>query len=230
MGVDADCKDEWVYLVKLDTHPGLEGRTICVPEDSEDVCFQEVCFGQQLLELTKGAAPELPKKTGKMPLRFTKGDRVVCRVRHGADKLENWVAGEVDAEYPALPEPLEWGDEDIDDVTGTYPPSVAYRVKLDRGGFVLCHADNYTLIRRVGLEPQTRVSGVSKRLEDRKGPDGALVRFDHVTERQKPLDRTSSKAVTAVVEPTKEPEAEEPKKAVQAVQLTAEQRKALFLE
>jgi len=220
VGVDPDCKDEWVYLVKLDPHPSLEGRTICVPEDSEHVCFQEVCFSPQLLELSKGAAPELPKKTGKTPLRFAEGDRVVCRVRHGADKLENWCAGEVEAENPALPGPLEWGDED--DAMGTFPPSVAYRVKLDRGGSVLCHADNYTLIRREGLEPQTRVAGVSKRLEDRKGSDGTLVRFDHVTERQKPLDRTSAKAVTAVVQPTEEPKT--------AVQLTAEQKKALFLE
>jgi len=222
VGVNPDCKNEWVYLVKLDPHPSLEGRTICVPEDSEDVCFQEVCFGAQQLELTKGAAPELPKKTGKASLRFAQGDRVVCRVRHGLDKLENWRAGEVDVEYPSLPGPLEWGEEG--DAMGTYPSSVAYRVKLDQGGFVLCHADNYTLIRREGLEPQTRVKGISKRLEDRKASDGALVRFDHVTERQKPLDCTSSKAVTVAVQ---EPKAEEPKT---AEQLTAEQKTILFLE
>jgi len=231
VGVDPHCKDEWVYLVKLDSHPGLEGRTICVPEDTEYVCFQEVCFGEQLPELTKGAAPELPKKAGKMPLRFAQGDRVVCRVRHGPDKLENWRAGEVDAEYPPLPEPLEWGDED-DDAEGSFPASVAYRVKLDGGGVVICHADNYTLIRREGLEPQTRVRGVSKRLEDRKNSDGVLIRFDHVTERHKQLECTSSKTDAVVVQPAEEQKAKETKAEVpkKAIELTAEQRKALFLE
>jgi len=100
---------------------------------------------------------------------------------------------------------------------GTYPSKVAYRVKLDQGGVVFCHADNHTLIRREGLGPQTRVKGVSKRMEDRKTPDGALVRFDHVTERQKRLDR---------------PNCDNPSsnKAKTSVQLTPEQKKALFLE
>jgi len=210
VGSDPDYNDDWCYLVKLEPHPGLEGRTICVPQDTENVCFQEVCFSPQQMDLIKGAAPELPKTGSKLALRFAQGDRVTCRVRHGADFLENWCSGEVDAEYPPLPEPLQWGEEA--GAAEAYPSSVAYRVKLDQGGVVYCHADNYTLIRREGLEPQTRVKGVSKRMEDRKNPDGALVRFDHMTERDKRLNLPSSDTAGA------------------AADLTLEQRKALFLE
>jgi len=215
VGIDLDLKDDWCYLVKLDHHPGTEGRTISVPQDSDRVCVQEVCFFPPQMDLIKGAAPELAKTTGKSTLRFASGDRISCRVRNGTDKLENWLSGKVDVEYPELPGPHQWGDED--EVMGTYPSKVAYRVKLDQGGVVFCHADNHTLIRREGLGPQTRVKGVSKRMEDRKTPDGALVRFDHVTERQKRLDR---------------PNCDNPSsnKAKTSVQLTPEQKKALFLE
>lgn len=218
VGVDPDEKDDWCYLVKLDNHPGMEGRTISVPQDSDRVCVQEVCFLPPQMELVKGAAPELPKSTGKSTLRFAQGDRVSCRVRNGQDKLENWCSGTVEAEYPELPGPHEWGDDD--EVMGSFPSKVAYRVKLDKGGIAYCHLDNYTLIRKEGLEPQERVKGISKRMEDRKTSDGALVRFDHVTERQKRLDRPKANDD----DNDKKPKAKAP------VELTPEQKKALFLE
>jgi len=224
VGTDPDMKDDWCYVVKLDNRPGLVGRTISVPHDSDHVCVQEVCFLPPQMEQVKGAAPEIPETSAKSTLRFASGDRVSVRVRNGADKLENWLPGKVDAEYPELPGPHTWGDED--EVMGSFPIKVAYRVKLDRGGVVFCHLDNYTLIRREGLEPQTRVKGISKRMEERKTPDGALVRFDHGTERQKRLDRPNSNDSS----PNKAEQQTKNKTAKAPIELTPEQRKALFLE
>lgn len=219
MGTDPEEKDEWCYLVKTDPHPGIESRTICVPEDSEEVCVQEVCFSPGQMELIKGAAPELLDKPS---FRFEVGARVCCRVRHKADMLENWQVGSVESVHPKLTGPLDWGDEDIQ---GVFPASVAYRVKLDGGGLVFCSADNHTLIRREGLEPQTRVKGVSKRMENRKELSGELVRFDHMTERKKRLDNPSSDVKNSVVEL-----ADEVKKVNSVVELTDEVKKALFIE
>lgn len=216
VGTDPEEKDDWCYLVKTDPHPGFESRTISVPDDSEHVCVQEVCFAANSRDMTftKGAAPEV---SDKKPLRFEVGARVVCRVRHKADGLENWKAGEVQVVNQKLPEPLDWGDEE-EDIKGIFPASVAYSVKLDGGGLVLCHADNYTLIRREGLEPQTLVKGVSKRMEERKDSSGKLVRFDHMTERHRVLDNPESDKEETVV------------KKETVVQLTDEQKMALFIE
>eukprot|EP00747_Dinoflagellata_sp_TGD_P204121 gnl/TRDRNA2_/TRDRNA2_77780_c0_seq1.p1 gnl/TRDRNA2_/TRDRNA2_77780_c0~~gnl/TRDRNA2_/TRDRNA2_77780_c0_seq1.p1 ORF type:complete len:446 (+),score=76.50 gnl/TRDRNA2_/TRDRNA2_77780_c0_seq1:51-1388(+) len=218
VGRDPEKKEGWCYLVKTDPHSGLESRTISVPSDSEKVCVQEVCFGLDQMHHTKGAAPELPDHTANKSFRFELGQRVTCLVRHQADLLENWQAGVVDAVNPMLPGPGEWGEGDIDGELATsivfrgfFPASVPYRVQLDRGDFVFCHADNHTLIRREGLEPQTRVKGISNRMEDRKDASGLMVRFDHVTERQKCLDNSDSLANIGVDE------------------LTEAQKKALFI-
>merc|ERR1711879_968778 len=143
------------------------------------------------MEQIKGAATELPSDMSKQKLRFKAGGRVTCRVRSGGDGLETWCVGVVAALNAPLPGPLEWGDEDL---SGTYPSTVAYRVKMDNGTEVFCHADNYTLIRREGLEPQERVKGVSERMEERLCPDGSRVRFDHLSERQRRIEPPSSDA------------------------------------
>merc|ERR1712151_798074 len=90
------------------------------------------------------------------------------------------------AELPGL---LNWLS---DDPSATYPSTVAYEVKLDNSDVVICHADNYTLIRREGLAPQQRVKGLSKRMEDRQCPDGTRIRFDHLSEKQRPIEPISS--------------------------------------
>merc|ERR1712176_835771 len=116
--------------------------------------------------------------------------RVTCRVGNDDDGLEAWCLGVVVSVNAPLPAAQTCCDHDHQ-----FSSSVAYRVKLDNGSEVLCHADNYTLIRRAGLEPQDRVKGVSKRIEDRLCQDGSRVRFDHMTERQKRLEPPSSDAV-----------------------------------
>eukprot|EP00928_Gymnodinium_smaydae_P045736 TRINITY_DN3044_c0_g1_i1.p1 TRINITY_DN3044_c0_g1~~TRINITY_DN3044_c0_g1_i1.p1 ORF type:complete len:364 (-),score=38.79 TRINITY_DN3044_c0_g1_i1:230-1288(-) len=214
VGTDPDESDEWCYLVKTDPHPGLEQRTISVPEDSEYVCVQEVCFGPGSMIFTKGAAPEVAEKPSS---RFKAGDRVSCRIRSKSDKLENWRPGTVETVNYELPEPHEWGEADEEDendvgISGTFPAVVAYRVKLDNGHFVHCHADNYTLIRREGLAPQTRVKGVSKRMEDRQDASGKRYRFDHMTEKKKDLDVPEPEVKSSILE------------------LTDEEKKALFID
>jgi hypothetical protein len=212
VGTHPEETDDWCYLVKTDPHPGIESRTITVPEDIDEVCIQEVCFSPTEMHLIKGAAKEISEGVA---LRFEVGERVSCRVRCKSDALENWQSGEVVSLNVELPLPLEWGDDEFDDeMKGVYPTSIPYLVKLDSGGSVLCHADNYTLIRREGFEPQTRVKGVSKRMEDRREAPGALVRFDHVTERRKVLEVPAS----------------EEKKIGSVIQFTDEQKKALFIE
>lgn len=212
VGTDPEQMDEWCYLVKTDPHPGIESRTITVPVDSDHVCVQEVCFSLKEMRFVKGAAPEF---SGNEYLRFAVGDRVSCRVRHNGDYLENWQRGKVQSVKVDLPVPLEWGDSKLDDeLKGMYPSSVAYLVNLDCGGCVLCHADNYTLIRCEGLESQDRVKGVSKRMEDRREANGDLVRFDHMTERKKVLESGAS----------------EENRISSVNELTDEQKKALFIE
>eukprot|EP00746_Dinoflagellata_sp_MGD_P138166 gnl/MRDRNA2_/MRDRNA2_71876_c0_seq1.p1 gnl/MRDRNA2_/MRDRNA2_71876_c0~~gnl/MRDRNA2_/MRDRNA2_71876_c0_seq1.p1 ORF type:complete len:312 (-),score=74.31 gnl/MRDRNA2_/MRDRNA2_71876_c0_seq1:52-987(-) len=218
VGTDKEEKDDWCYLVKTDPHGAdMESRTITVPSDTETVCFQEVCFSPDYMEQMKGAAPELPKSASTR--RFKVGDRVTCRVRPDADLLEKWCSGTIDVVDAPLPPPLQWGDEDM---SGDYPPSVAYKVKLDNGSFVFCHADNYTLIRKEGLESQTRVKGVSKRLEDRRKPDGSLVRYDHLTGRERRIENEEGDS-------DNEPPSKV-RKVESANELTEEQRKALCLD
>merc|ERR1719335_80623 len=73
------------------------------------------------------------------------------------------------------------------EVSGKFPGFVPYKIDLTSGGWVYCHRDNHTLIRRQGMEPLTRVRGISKRLEVRKGQDGSKEKIDHMTERRKRL-------------------------------------------
>jgi len=118
---------------------------------------------------------------------------------------------------------LKWGDED-EGIEGVFPPSVAYKVKLDEGGDVFCHVDNYTLIRQEGLEPQTRVKGVSKRIEERKKPDGTLVRYDHLTGQERRMEADSD---SDTERPSKVQRVGEPSS---VGELTEAQRKALCLD
>lgn len=189
VGTDADNEQDWDYLVKVDRHPGLLEGSLTVPEDSDRICIQEVCFGVENMEQIKGAAPEVPLDNSKQKLRFKAGDRVACRIRNGDDGLEVWCLGAVAVVNAPLPGPLDWGG---DGLSGMYPSTVAYQVNLDNGTVVFCHADNYTLIRREGLEPQNRVKGVSKRMEDRQCLDGSRIRVDHLSERQRPIIESSS--------------------------------------
>lgn len=188
VGTDAENEEDWDYLIKTDRHPGLPEEPLQVPEDSDDICIQEVCFTAENMELIKGAAPEVPIGMNKQKLRFKTGDRVTCRVRNGEDGLETWCLGAVGAVNAPLPGPLHWGSGGL---SGLHPSTVAYQVNLDNGTEVFCCADNYTLIRREGREPQERVKGVSKRLEERQCPDGSRVRFDHWSERQRTIVESS---------------------------------------
>merc|ERR1712217_111957 len=64
------------YLVKTDTHPKLPSSTISVPEDSDDVCIQDVCFDPcNQLWLTQAAAIDIPE-TSRPKLRFAVGHKV----------------------------------------------------------------------------------------------------------------------------------------------------------
>mmetsp|Transcript_2497 Transcript_2497/g.2702 ORF Transcript_2497/g.2702 Transcript_2497/m.2702 type:complete len:347 (+) Transcript_2497:59-1099(+) len=170
------------YLVKTDPLPGLESRTISVPHDSNMVCVQEVCFDRTSeMHLIQAAAPLAP--ASKRPaLRFGLQEKVVCRIRNAADGLEKWLPGTVTAIWPTLHGPREW---EIDGVSGEYADVVPYKIDFEKGGWTYCHADNHTLIRRQGMEPQTRVKGISKRMESRKLAGGIKECIDHVTEKRK---------------------------------------------
>merc|ERR1712032_423716 len=173
------------YLVKTDPLPGVPTRTISVPQDDDEICRQEVCFDPYSeLHLMKAAAAPAPE-AGKRNTRFTVGDEVVCRIRNRPDdKLEQWVPGKVSETWAKVPGEQKW---EIGGVSGDYPDAVAYKVDLSPSGWIYYHRDDYTLIRRKGLEPQTRVKGVSKRMEVRVAKDGSKTRFDHATERGKRL-------------------------------------------
>jgi hypothetical protein len=171
------------YLVKTDPIPGLPSKTISVPNDKDAVCTQEVCFDPQSeLHLVKAAATLL---TGSQrpKLRFAVGDKVACRLRNDPkDGLESWAAGTVSSIWPGLPGELKW---EMGSVSGEFPSVVAYKVDLSKGGWIFCHRDHHTLIRREGMQPQTRVKGISKRMEVRRAKDGSREQVDHQTERRK---------------------------------------------
>lgn len=175
------------YLVKTDKLPELPSNPISVPEDSDEVCRQEVCFEpNNQLWLTQAAAIPIPE-TCRPKLRFKVGDNVCCRVRSNPeDDLEQWESGEVNDVWPRLPVHLEptW---DMGEFAGRYAEYVPYQVLLAAGRkLIYCHRDDHTLIRREGMQPSTRVKGISKRLEIVKHADGSSEMIDHVTERRKP--------------------------------------------
>jgi len=171
------------YLVKTDALPGLPSSTISVPSDDDGCCTQEVCFDpSKQLHLVRAAAPILTGAT-RPKLRFGVGDGVVCRVpNEPSDGLERWVEGTISVEWPELPGTRQW---EVNGVRGEYPAVVAYQVNLTLGGWLYCHKDHYTLIRRKGWEPLQRVRGVSKRMEVRTLEDGGKEQVDHQTERRK---------------------------------------------
>mmetsp|Transcript_108931 Transcript_108931/g.232777 ORF Transcript_108931/g.232777 Transcript_108931/m.232777 type:complete len:358 (-) Transcript_108931:70-1143(-) len=171
------------YLVKTDPFPGVPQRTISVPDDDDEICIREVCFDPcSELHLIKAAAVVVPESR-KPRTRFAVGEKVVCRVRNSPDDgLERWVPGAVSEVWPKLAGQKMW---DFDGVTGNFADIVPYKVVLDSGTWIYCHRDDHTLIRREGMEPQTRVRGISKRMELRKGKDGRKERVDHTTERRK---------------------------------------------
>lgn len=184
----ADDEDLLPYLVKTDPLPGLPSATISVPRDLEEICVQEVCFDPNTqLDLVKCAASLVPE-TKRPKLRFGVGDKIVCRVRNSPqDGLEQWVPGVINEIWPALPGEEKW---DMGDASGKYPDVVPYKINL-ASGWVFCHKDDHTLIRREGMQPVTRVRGISKRMELRQCADGSKERIDHVTERRKRMIVTS---------------------------------------
>lgn len=172
------------YLVKTDPVSGCPTRTISVPSDNDEICTQEVCFDPlSQLHLVKAAAQEV-KGSVRPKLRFGVGDGVVVRIKNSAkDGLEQWVEGRVGSTWPKLDNPLEtW---EVGGVSGVFPETVPYKVDLGNGGWVYVHRDNFTLIRREGLQPQTRVKGISKRMEVLEAPDGSREKIDYQTERRK---------------------------------------------
>jgi len=175
------------YLVKTDPLPGLPGRTISVPMDSDRICVQEVCFNPKTeLHLVQAAAQVL-KESARPKLRFAVGDKVVVRVRNSAeDGLENWVSGTVSSVWPKIGGEAKW---QIGDMTGSFPDAVPYRVDLAGGKWVFCHKDHFTLVRREGLQPQTRTKHISKRMEVVEAADGSTEKIDHQTERRKRVSK-----------------------------------------
>jgi len=173
------------YLVKTDPLPGLPTKSLSVPFDDDGTCTQETCFDPtSQLNLVKAAAVVI-SESSKPKLRFALGDNVVCRVRNDLkDGLEQWVPGVISLLWPKLPGDHNWR---MGDFSGQYPDLVPYKVDLASGVWVYCHRDDHTLIRRKGMEPQTRVRGISKRMEVRTCEDGSRERVDHVTERRKRL-------------------------------------------
>jgi len=173
------------YLVKTDMFPGLPSNTISVPMDNDDdVCIQEVCFDPREQLWLIQAAAALVHDAKKPKLRFAAGDKICCRVQNiPNDKLEQWVSGEVRAIWPKPFGDLDqsW---DMGEVSGEFPDTVPYHVIDTSGRHIYCHRDDYTLIRREGFQPFTRVRGVSKRIENVKAKDGSKEKLDHVTERR----------------------------------------------
>eukprot|EP00746_Dinoflagellata_sp_MGD_P123553 gnl/MRDRNA2_/MRDRNA2_58180_c0_seq2.p1 gnl/MRDRNA2_/MRDRNA2_58180_c0~~gnl/MRDRNA2_/MRDRNA2_58180_c0_seq2.p1 ORF type:complete len:391 (+),score=64.18 gnl/MRDRNA2_/MRDRNA2_58180_c0_seq2:73-1173(+) len=177
------------YLVKTDPLPGLPSSTISVPYDEDNTCTQEICFDpNSKLHLVRAAAA-LVSDSNKPKLRFAVGDKVVCRIRNDhKDDLEQWVPGEISSIWPTIPGNETW---DMGEASGEFPNLVPYKVELKHagavhmGGWIYCHRDDHTLIRRQGMEPKIRVRGMSKRIEVRKGEDGYTETIDHLTERRK---------------------------------------------
>jgi len=188
----ADEEDDSIipYLVKTNPVPGVASRTISVPSDNDNICTQEVCFDPcSELHLIKAAAVLIPESR-KPRTRFAVGERVVCRVRNSTDDgLERWVPGTVSEVWSELAGEQMWK---FYGVSGNFPRIVPFKVDLDSGSWIYCHRDDHTLIRREGMEPQTRVRGISKRMELRKAKDGSKERIDHATERRKRMRESES--------------------------------------
>jgi hypothetical protein len=179
------------YLVKTDPLPGFESDTMSAPWDIDDVVTQEVCFDPTVdFHLIQASTP-IVLHSKRSALRFAVGDSVACRLRNAADGLENWQYGHVSAIWAPLHGPSKW---EFAGVSGQYADAVPYKVFLDSGKWVLCQADNHTLIRRRGMEPQTRVKGISKRLEIRKLVGGGKEQIDHVTGRTRLLTDDSDES------------------------------------
>jgi len=179
---DLATKVVFPYLVKIDALPELPSRTISVPKDKDCCCMQEVCFDPATqLDLVRCAASAMIE-TRKPKLRFALGDRVVCRIQNSReDGLENWVTGFIKEIWPQLGE-ATW---DLGEASGKFPEVVPYKIELALGKFIYCHRDEHTLIRRDGMQPVTRVRGMSKRIEHVTGADGGKFCIDHVTGRRK---------------------------------------------
>lgn len=171
------------YLVKTDPIPGIPSRTISVPSDTDDICTQEVCFDPfSQMDLVLASA-QLVKESARPKLRFVTGDKVVTRIRNSAeDGLENWVTGTVGSIWPRLSGKRTW---DFGNMSGRFPDTVPYKVDLSTGGWLYCQRDHHTLIRREGFQPQTRVKGISVRMEVRRAKDGSREKVDHHTARCK---------------------------------------------
>jgi len=169
------------YLVKTDPRPGIKSNIIRVENDNDEICKLEVCFDPlSELYLIKAAAVVVAKSR-KPKTRFTVGDKVVCRVHSNIDDgLEQWVSGTVSLTWAKL------GTVSLtSEINRAYLDLVPYKINLNSGGWIYCHKDDHTLIRREGLQSQIRFRGTSKRMEVRQSEDGTKERVDHATERRK---------------------------------------------
>jgi hypothetical protein len=178
------------YLVKTDPLPEFPSKTVSVPSDEDRLCVQEVCFDPRSeIHLVKAAAALLPGSQ-RPKLRFAAGDGVACRLKNDPkDGLEKWSVGKVACTWPELPGQSAW---DIGGVSGVFPSVVAYKIDLSKGGWVYCHRDHHSLIRREGMQPRTRVKGISKRMEVVIAEDGSKQQIDHQTERCKRAPESDS--------------------------------------
>merc|ERR1711966_89952 len=91
----------------------LSGQVVgaAVPQDSEDICVQEVCFDPDSEMHLVNAASQSVSESSKPKLRFAVGDKIMCRVSSSpedADDLEKWVPGTISEIWPKIPGELEW--------------------------------------------------------------------------------------------------------------------------
>ena len=177
-----DPSRKFPYIVKLDAPIG---KLIAVPEDDNNCCAPEVCFGQRGVEddlwWTLFCIPHYQPKTR----RFAVGDRVACAVEDVTDDYSRWAPGtviqvDVSLEEDAkrlLPDHRKW------DAASSCVP---YWVKLDNGGLVFVHRDDHWLVRDLALQaegPRQTAKGYRclARMETRQRPDGTWEKVDHFT-------------------------------------------------
>jgi len=177
---DATGQTKLPYVVKLD--PPI-GRLISVPQDDNDICRAEVCFGQRGkgdLWFTLRCKPTRCTKIR----RFGVGDRVACAVEDTTGNYTVWAAGTVvdvnyNVEQDAKELSLDW---DWAREAGIVP----YRVLLDTGINVFVHRDMHWLVRDLVLQPvgpRQSADGTRnlKRLVKRRHGDTDWELVDHAT-------------------------------------------------
>lgn len=171
------------YLVKTDRlSEALPSTKTGVIRDAPEFCTRETCLPMPLEKLVMFCAQQhavLPQ------LRFLVGERVSFRIDDAEDGLAQWLRGMVKEVWPKLPQPCEFEGVQFADTVPYLLEADECCGRTERSFY--CHRDDHTLIRREEHIPQTRTSGIVKRMEKRLLADGTRVIFDHATCRSKPV-------------------------------------------